>query len=104
MMNISVKGNKIYVKKDINIGIAVALPDGNLIVPVVHNADQYNIVGLTKKVNDLAKRARQNKLTPDELQGGTYTISNMGSFGNVMGTPILVQPQVGILALGAVQK
>lgn len=104
MMNVSVEGNKIYVKKDINIGIAVALPDGNLIVPVVHNADQYNLVGLTKKVNDLAKRARQNKLSPDELQGGTYTISNMGSFGNVMGTPILVQPQVGILALGAVQK
>ena len=104
MMNISVENDKIYVKKDINIGIAVALPDGNLIVPVIHNADQYNLVGLTKKVNDLAKRARYNKLKPDELQGGTYTISNMGSFGNVMGTPIIVQPQVGILALGAVQK
>ena len=84
--------------------MAVALPSGNLIVPVIHKADQYNLVGLTKKVNDLARRARENKLTPDDLQGGTYTISNVGSFGNVMGTPIIMQPQVGILALGAVTK
>lgn len=104
MMNIQVDGDNIVKKKDINIGMAVALPSGNLIVPVIHNADQYNLVGLTKKVNDLARRARENKLSPDDLQGGTYTISNVGSFGNVMGTPILVQPQVGILALGAVQK
>ncbi len=104
MMNIQVDGDKIIKKKDINIGMAVALPSGNLIVPVIHNADQYNLVGLTKKVNDLARRARENKLTPDDLQGGTYTISNVGSFGNVMGTPIIMQPQVGILALGAVTK
>jgi 2-oxoglutarate dehydrogenase E2 component (dihydrolipoamide succinyltransferase) len=104
MMNIQVDGDRIVKKKDINIGMAVALPTGNLIVPVIHNADQYNLVGLTKKVNDLARRARENKLGPDDLQGGTYTISNVGSFGNVMGTPILVQPQVGIMALGAVQK
>lgn len=104
MVNISVEDDKIIVKKDINIGMAVALPNGNLIVPVIKNADQLNIVGLTKKVNDLAKRARQNKLTPDDLAGGTYTISNVGSFGNVMGTPIIVQPQCAILALGAVVK
>jgi 2-oxoglutarate dehydrogenase E2 component (dihydrolipoamide succinyltransferase) len=104
MINVSVDGDRIIVKKDINIGMAVALPSGNLIVPVIKNADQYNLVGLTKKVNDLAKRARENKLHPDELSGGTFTISNVGSFGNVMGTPIIMQPQVGILALGAVQK
>jgi 2-oxoglutarate dehydrogenase E2 component (dihydrolipoamide succinyltransferase) len=104
MVNISVEDDKIIVKKEINIGMAVALPNGNLIVPVIKNADQLNIVGLTKKVNDLAKRARQNKLTPDDLAGGTYTISNVGSFGNVMGTPIIVQPQCAILALGAVVK
>lgn len=104
MMNIQVDGNNIIKKRDINVGMAVALPSGNLIVPVIHNTDQYNLVGLTKKVNDLARRARENKLTPDDLQGGTYTISNVGSFGNVMGTPILMQPQVGILALGAVVK
>ncbi len=104
MINVSVDGDKIIVKKDINIGMAVALPSGNLIVPVIKNADQYNLVGLTKKVNDLARRARENKLHPDELSGGTFTISNVGSFGNVMGTPIIMQPQVGILALGAVQK
>ncbi len=104
MMNASVDGTNIVVKKDINLGIAVALPSGNLVVPVIHNASQYNIVGLTQKVNELARKARANKLTADDLQGGTYTISNMGSFGNVMGTPILVQPQVGILALGAVVK
>lgn len=104
MMNIQVDGDRIIKKKDINVGMAVALPSGNLIVPVIHKADQYNLVGLTKKVNDLARRARENKLTPDDLQGGTYTISNVGSFGNVMGTPIIMQPQVGIMALGAVTK
>lgn len=104
MMNIQVDGTRIVKKKNINIGMAVALPSGNLIVPVIHNADQYNLVGLTKKVNSLAKKARENKLSPDDLQGGTYTISNVGSFGNVMGTPIIMQPQVGILALGAVVK
>ena len=104
MMNVSVDGDRILVKKDINIGFAVALPDGNLIVPVIKNADQLNLVGLTKKMNDLAKRARQGRLKPEELEDGTYTVSNVGSFGNVMGTPILVQPQVGILALGAVVK
>lgn len=104
MINVQVDGDRIIKKRDINIGMAVALPSGNLIVPVIRNADQYSIAGLTKKVNDLAKRARENKLKPDELTGGTFTISNVGSFGNVMGTPILVQPQVGILALGAIQK
>ena len=104
MMNIQVDGDRIIKKKDINIGMAVALPSGNLIVPVIRNADQYNISGLAKIVNDLAKRARDNKLKPDELAGGTFTISNVGSFGNVMGTPIIMQPQVGIIALGAIQK
>ncbi|MHA7100613.1 dihydrolipoamide acetyltransferase family protein [Roseivirga pacifica] len=104
MINVQVDGNNIVKKKNINVGMAVALPSGNLIVPVIHNADQYNLTGLTKKVNDLARRARENKLTPDDLQGGTYTVSNVGSFGNVMGTPIIMQPQVGIMALGAVQK
>ncbi len=104
MMNIQVDGNNIVKKRAINVGMAVALPTGNLIVPVIHNTDQFNLTGLTKKVNDLARRARENKLTPDDLQGGTYTVSNVGSFGNVMGTPIIMQPQVGILALGAVVK
>lgn len=104
MINISVDGDKIIKRKNINIGMAVALPSGNLIVPVIRNADQYNLVGLANKVNDLAVRARENKLTPDELSGGTFTISNVGSFGNVMGTPIIMQPQVGILALGAIVK
>ncbi|MFL5729790.1 MAG: dihydrolipoamide acetyltransferase family protein, partial [Cytophagaceae bacterium] len=104
MVNISVDGDKIILKKDINIGVAVALPSGNLIVPVIKNADQLNIIGLTKHVNDLARRARANKLGPDDLSGGTYTISNVGSFGNMMGTPIIVQPQAAILALGAVIK
>ncbi|MGI9544394.1 MAG: dihydrolipoamide acetyltransferase family protein, partial [Cyclobacteriaceae bacterium] len=104
MINVSVDGDKIIVKKDINIGMAVALPSGNLIVPVIKHADRLSIVGLTKQVNDLAKRARDNRLKPDELGGGTYTISNVGSFGNVMGTPIILQPQVGILALGAIVK
>ncbi|MBL7857802.1 MAG: 2-oxo acid dehydrogenase subunit E2 [Cyclobacteriaceae bacterium] len=104
MINVQVDGDRIIKKKEINIGMAVALPSGNLIVPVIKNADQYNIAGLAKIVNDLAKRARDNKLKPDELAGGTFTISNVGSFGNVMGTPIIVQPQVAILALGAIQK
>lgn len=104
MINISVDGDKIIKRKEINIGVAVALPTGNLIVPVVRNADQLNLVGLSKKVNDLANRARMNKLSPDELSGGTYTISNVGSFGNVLGTPIIMQPQVAILAVGAIQK
>ncbi len=104
MINVQVDGDRIIKKKDINIGMAVALPSGNLIVPVIKNADQYNIAGLAKIVNDLAKRARENKLKPDDLAGGTFTVSNVGSFGNVMGTPIIMQPQVGILALGAVQK
>jgi 2-oxoglutarate dehydrogenase E2 component (dihydrolipoamide succinyltransferase) len=104
MINVQVDGDKIIKKKDINIGVAVALPSGNLIVPVIKNADQYTISGLAKKVNDIAKRARENKLKPDELTGGTFTVSNVGSFGNVMGTPIIMQPQVGIIALGAIQK
>jgi 2-oxoglutarate dehydrogenase E2 component (dihydrolipoamide succinyltransferase) len=104
MVNISVEGDKIILKKDINIGVAVALPSGNLIVPVIKHADQLNIIGLTKHVNDLARRARANKLGPDDLSGGTYTISNVGSFGNMMGTPIIVQPQAAIMALGAVIK
>jgi 2-oxoglutarate dehydrogenase E2 component (dihydrolipoamide succinyltransferase) len=104
MINISVDGDKIIKRKNINIGMAVALPSGNLIVPVIHNADQYNLVGLTKKVNDLANRARENKLIPDELAGGTYTITNVGSFGNISGTPIIMQPQVAIMALGVIAK
>jgi 2-oxoglutarate dehydrogenase E2 component (dihydrolipoamide succinyltransferase) len=104
MINVQVDGDRIIKKKDINIGMAVALPSGNLIVPVVKNADQYSLAGLTKAVNDLTRRARENKLKPDDLAGGTYTISNVGTFGNVMGTPIIMQPQVGILAIGAIQK
>jgi 2-oxoglutarate dehydrogenase E2 component (dihydrolipoamide succinyltransferase) len=104
MINVQVDGDRIIRKKDINIGMAVALPSGNLIVPVIKNADQYSLSGLAKAVNDLARRARENKLKPDELTGGTYTVSNVGSFGNVMGTPIIVQPQVGIMATGAIQK
>ena len=104
MINVQVDGDRIIKKKEINIGMAVALPTGNLIVPVIKNADQYSLTGLTKAVNDLAKRARENKLKPDELSGGTYTVSNVGSFGNVMGTPIIMQPQVGILATGAILK
>jgi 2-oxoglutarate dehydrogenase E2 component (dihydrolipoamide succinyltransferase) len=103
-INASVDGENIIYKKDINIGIAVALEDGNLVVPVIKNADQLNIVGLVKQVNDLAKRAKRGQLKPSDLEGGTYTVSNVGSFGNLIGTPILVQPQVGILALGAVVK
>ncbi|GAB3885594.1 dihydrolipoamide acetyltransferase family protein [Spirosoma agri] len=104
MINVSVEGDSILVKKSVNIGMAVALPNGNLIVPVIHDAEQYNLVGLTKKVNDLTKRARENKLTADDLAGGTYTISNIGTFGNLMGTPIIVQPQVAIMAFGAIIK
>jgi 2-oxoglutarate dehydrogenase E2 component (dihydrolipoamide succinyltransferase) len=104
MINIQVDGERIIMKKEINIGMAVALPSGNLIVPVIRNADQYSLTGLTKAVNDLAKRARENKLKPDELAGGTFTITNVGSFGNVMGTPIIMQPQVAIMAVGAIQK
>jgi len=104
MINVQVDGDRIIKKKHINIGMAVALPSGNLIVPVIKDADQMNITGLANKVNDLAKRARDNKLKAEELEGGTFTISNVGSFGNVMGTPIIMQPQVGILALGAIVK
>ena len=104
MINISVKGEKIIKKKDINIGMAVALTTGNLIVPVVKNADQLSLTGLSKKVNDLASRARDNQLKADDLADGTYTISNIGAFGNIMGTPIIVQPQVAILALGTIVK
>lgn len=104
MINISVDGDNIIRKKNINIGMAAALPSGNLIVPVIRDADQLNLIGLTKKVNDLADRARKNKLTPDEISGGTYTISNVGSFGNVFGTPVIPQPQVAILAVGAIRK
>ncbi|MFC3414387.1 dihydrolipoamide acetyltransferase family protein [Algoriphagus hitonicola] len=104
MINISVDGDRIIKKKDINIGMAVALPSGNLIVPIIKNADQLNLVGISKKVNDLANRARTNKLTADDLSGGTYTVSNVGSFGNVMGTPIIPQPQVAIMAVGAIVK
>ena len=103
-VNASVDGDKIILRGDINIGMATALPSGNLIVPVIKNADQLNLVGIAKKVNDLADRARSNKLSPDEIQGGTYTLTNVGSFGNVMGTPIINQPQVAILAVGAIRK
>ena len=104
MINVSVEGTKILIKKNINIGMATALPSGNLIVPVIKNADRLNLIGITKAVNDLAARARANKLQPDEIQGGTYTITNVGSFGNVMGTPIINQPQVAIMAVGAIKK
>ncbi len=103
-VNASVDGSNVVMRGDINIGMAAALPSGNLIVPVIKNADQLNLMGLAKKVNDLAERARANKLTPDEIQGGTYTLTNVGSFGNVMGTPIINQPQVAILAVGAIRK
>ena len=104
MMNISLQGDTIIKKKNINLGMAAALGDGNLIVPVIKNADQLNLVGMTKQVNDLAKRARLNQLKPDDIQGGTYTVTNVGTFGSIMGTPIINQPQVGILALGAIRK
>jgi 2-oxoglutarate dehydrogenase E2 component (dihydrolipoamide succinyltransferase) len=104
MINVSVDGTNIVVRKDINIGMAAALPSGNLIVPVVKGADQMNLMGITKTVNDLANRARNNQLKPDEIQDGTFTLTNVGSFGNVMGTPIINQPQVAILAVGAIKK
>ncbi len=104
MINVQVDGDRIIRKKDINIGMAVALPSGNLIVPVIKNADQFSLRGLAKAVNNLAKRARDNKLKADDVSGGTFSVSNVGSFGNVMGTPIIMQPQVAILALGAVVK
>ncbi|MFZ9002982.1 MAG: dihydrolipoamide acetyltransferase family protein [Robiginitalea sp.] len=104
MMNISVEGDTIVKRKNINLGMAAALPDGNLIVPVIRNADQLNLVGMARAVNDLANRARNNALKPDEIQDGTYTVTNVGTFGSVFGTPIINQPQVGILALGAIRK
>lgn len=104
MMNISVDGDNIIKRKNINLGMAAALPNGNLIVPVIKNADQLNLVGMAKAVNDLANRARNGKLKPDDTQGGTYTVTNVGTFGSVFGTPIINQPQVGILALGAIRK
>lgn len=104
MINVSVDGHNIIKRKNINIGLAAALPSGNLIVPVIKNADEKNLVGLTKNVNDLANRARANKLQPDEIQGGTFTLTNVGGFGNVMGTPIINQPQVAILATGTIKK
>ncbi len=104
MMNISLDGDRVIKKKNINLGMAAALPDGNLIVPVIKNADQLNLVGMAKTVNDLANRARNNQLKPDEIREGTYTVTNVGTFGSVFGTPIINQPQVGILALGAIRK
>lgn len=103
-LNSSVEGDKIIVKKDINIGMAAALPNGNLIVPVIKGADQLNLVGLTKQVNQLANAARNNKLKPDDTAGGTFTLTNVGTFGSIMGTPIINQPQVAILAVGAIKK
>ena len=104
MLNSSLENDKIIIKKEINIGMATALPDGNLIVPVIKNADHLNLVGLTKAVNDLANRARKNQLIPEEVQEGTYTFTNIGNFGSIMGTPIINQPQVGILAIGIIRK
>jgi len=104
MMNIAVDGDFIIKKKNINLGMAASLPNGNLIVPVIKNADQLNLVGMAKAVNDLGGRAKAGKLKPDDTQGGTYTVTNVGTFGSVFGTPIINQPQVGILALGAIRK
>jgi len=104
MINVSVDGNTIIVKKDINIGMATALPSGNLIVPVIKSSSTLSLLGITQKVNDLAARARTNKLKPDEIQGGTFTITNVGTFGNITGTPIINQPEVAILAIGAIKK
>ena len=104
MINVSLDGTKIIIKKNINIGMAAALPSGNLIVPVIKDANHLNLLGLTKSVNDLANRARANKLKPEEIQGGTFTLTNVGTFGNVMGTPIINQPQVAIMAAGAIRK
>lgn len=103
-LNSSVDGDKIIIKKDINIGMATALPNGNLIVPVIRNADQLNLVGITKQVNGLANNARNGKLKPDDTVGGTFTLTNVGSFGSIMGTPIINQPQVAIMAVGAIKK
>jgi 2-oxoglutarate dehydrogenase E2 component (dihydrolipoamide succinyltransferase) len=103
-MNSSIQGDKIIIKQAINLGMATALPDGNLIVPVIKNADHFNLIGLAKAVNNLANRARTNTLNPDEVQEGTYTFTNIGNFGSLMGTPIINQPQVGILAIGAIRK
>lgn len=104
LINIAVDGDRIIKRKNINLGMAAALPDGNLIVPVIKNADQLNLVGMAKSVNDLAGRARDGKLKPDDTAGGTYTVTNVGTFGSIMGTPIINQPQVAILALGAIRK
>jgi 2-oxoglutarate dehydrogenase E2 component (dihydrolipoamide succinyltransferase) len=104
LLNSSVDGDRIIVKKDINIGMATALPSGNLIVPVIKNADQLNLVGLTKRVNNLADNARNGRLNADDTQGGTFTLTNVGTFGSLMGTPIINQPQVAILAVGAIKK
>ncbi|HEV3327665.1 MAG TPA: 2-oxo acid dehydrogenase subunit E2, partial [Puia sp.] len=104
LINSSLDGDKIIIKKDINIGMATALPSGNLIVPVIRNADQLNLTGLARQVNGLAENARQNKLRPDDTQGGTFTLTNVGTFGSLMGTPIINQPQVAILAVGAIKK
>lgn len=104
MINVSVSGTTIIKRKDINLGMATALPSGNLIVPVIKNADRMNLTGIAKAVNELARNARDNKLKPEDIQGGTYTVTNVGTFGNVMGTPIINQPQVAILALGAIRK
>ena len=104
MINVSVSENKIIKRNNINIGMATALPSGNLIVPVIKNADRLNLTGLTKSVNELANNARNNCLKPEDIEGGTYTVTNVGTFGNVMGTPIINQPQVAILALGAIRK
>jgi len=103
-VNAMLDGNNVVIKKDINLGMATALPSGNLIVPVIHNAERLNLVGLAKQVNSLANSARNNSLNPDQIQGGTYTVTNVGTFGNVMGTPIINQPQSAILALGAIRK
>jgi 2-oxoglutarate dehydrogenase E2 component (dihydrolipoamide succinyltransferase) len=104
LVNCSLEGDKIIVKKDINIGMATALPSGNLIVPVIRNADMLNLVGLTRQVNHLANAARQNRLKPEDTQNGTFTLTNVGTFGSLMGTPIINQPQVAILAVGAIKK
>src|SRR5690606_38642886 len=103
-LNSSIDGDKIIIKKDYNIGMATALPNGNLIVPVIKNADQLNLVGLTRQVNSLANAARNNKLKPDDTTGGTFTLTNVGTFGSIMGTSIINQPQVAILAVGAIKK
>jgi len=104
LINSSVDGDRIIIKKDINIGMATAMPSGNLIVPVIKNADQLNLTGLTKQVNNLANAARNNKLNPDDTANGTFTLTNVGTFGSIMGTPIINQPQVAILAVGAIKK